>query len=183
MMHHGFRSIEARRARKQKYRLHQTTSHSSLLDARQGDVTRKLNQALILVDWLNFNFVDEERSDIMVMVIKFNIVTSSSFSVKWKCEDINKALLESKTPFLSAYNHFVVGFHRVYRYYIHDIYITMSFFTKIRTKSSSRNYTTNINVGQRWRTYMRKSMDVNEASADVGHRSRVVRFSSFSYRT
>ena len=47
MEHHGFRSREARCARKQKYRLRQTTSHSSLLVARQGDVSRKLNQAKI----------------------------------------------------------------------------------------------------------------------------------------
>ena len=64
MMHHGFRSKEARHARKQKYRLRQTTSHSSLLAARQGDVSRKLNQGFLLVDSFNFNFVDEERSDI-----------------------------------------------------------------------------------------------------------------------
>ena len=43
----GFRSKEARRARKQKYRLHQTILHSSLLVAHQGDVSRKLNQAKI----------------------------------------------------------------------------------------------------------------------------------------
>ena len=65
MMHHCFRSKEVRRARKQKYRLRQTTSHSSLLVARQGDVSRKLSQALLLVDSSNFNFVDEERSDII----------------------------------------------------------------------------------------------------------------------
>ena len=64
MMHHGFRSNEVRCARKQKYRLRQTTSHSSLLVAHQGDVSRKLNQAFLLVDSFNFNFVDEERSDI-----------------------------------------------------------------------------------------------------------------------
>ena len=44
---HSFRSKEARRAGKQKYRLRQTTSHSSLLVDRQGDVSRKLNQAKI----------------------------------------------------------------------------------------------------------------------------------------
>ena len=44
----------------QKYRLRQTTSHSSLLVARQGDVSRKLNQAFLLVDSFNFNFDDEE---------------------------------------------------------------------------------------------------------------------------
>ena len=62
MMHYGFRSKEARRARKQRYRSRQT-SHSSLLVARQGDVSRKLNQAFLLVDSFNFNFVDKERSD------------------------------------------------------------------------------------------------------------------------
>ena len=64
MMHHGFSSKEA--ARKQRYRLRQTTSHSSLLVARQGDVSRKLHQAFLLVDSFNFNFFDEERSDIYV---------------------------------------------------------------------------------------------------------------------
>ena len=63
MMHHGFRSKEASRAIKQKCRLRQT-SHSSLLVAHQGDVSRKLNQAFLMVDSFNFNFVDEERSDI-----------------------------------------------------------------------------------------------------------------------
>ena len=66
MMHHGIRSKEARRARKQRYQLRQTTSHYSLLVARQGDVSRKLNQAFLLVDSFNFNFVDEERSDIYI---------------------------------------------------------------------------------------------------------------------
>ena len=64
MMHHGFRSEEARRARKQRYRLRQTTSHSSLVVARDGDVSRKLNQAFLLVDSFNFYFVEDERSDI-----------------------------------------------------------------------------------------------------------------------
>ena len=47
MVLHGFRSKEARRARKKKYRSRQTSSHSSLLVARQSDVPRKLNQAKI----------------------------------------------------------------------------------------------------------------------------------------
>ena len=64
MMHHGLRSKEARRARKKKYRLRQTISHSSLLVARQGDVSCKLNQAFLLVDSFNFYFAYDERSDI-----------------------------------------------------------------------------------------------------------------------
>ena len=64
MMHRGVISKAARRARKKKYRLRLTTSHSSLLIARQGDISRKLNQAFLLVDSFNFNFVDEERSDV-----------------------------------------------------------------------------------------------------------------------
>ena len=64
MVHYGFRSKEAKRAIKQKYLLRQTTSHSSLLLARHGDVTVKRNQAFLLADSFNFNFVDEERSDI-----------------------------------------------------------------------------------------------------------------------
>ena len=55
---------------RKKYRLCQT-SHSSLLVARQGDVFRKLYQAFLLVDSFNFNFVDEERSDIYVTVTCF----------------------------------------------------------------------------------------------------------------
>ena len=66
MMHQGFGSKEARRAVKQKYRLRQTTSHSSLLDARHGDISRKLNQVFLLVDSFNYNFIDEERTDIYV---------------------------------------------------------------------------------------------------------------------
>ena len=56
--------VEARRAIKQKYRLRQTTSHPSLLTARQGDISGKLNQAFLLVDSFNFNYVDEERSEL-----------------------------------------------------------------------------------------------------------------------
>ena len=66
MVHHGFRSQEARRARKQKYRLRQT-SHSSLLVTRQGHISRKLNQAFLLVDSFNFNFfIVDERWDIYI---------------------------------------------------------------------------------------------------------------------
>ena len=64
MVHHGFRSKEARRARKQKYRLRQTKSLSSLLVARQGDVFRKLNQAFLLVHSFNFNSDEDELADI-----------------------------------------------------------------------------------------------------------------------
>ena len=53
MMYHDFRG-EA--CKKTKYRIRQTTSHSSLLVARQGDVFRKLNQAFLLVDSLSSNF-------------------------------------------------------------------------------------------------------------------------------
>ena len=73
MMHHGIRSIEARRARRQKYRSRQTTSHSSLLVARQVDVYRKLNQAFLLVDSFYLNFVDEEPSDIYTRMYCLNI--------------------------------------------------------------------------------------------------------------
>ena len=47
VVHHDLRSKEARSARKQTNRLRQATSHSSLLVARQCNVSRKLNQALI----------------------------------------------------------------------------------------------------------------------------------------
>ena len=75
MMHHVFRNKEARRERKQKYQLRQAISHSSLLVARQGDVSRKLNQAFLLVDSFNFNFVDVERSDICLR-LKWSIYIS-----------------------------------------------------------------------------------------------------------
>ena len=58
MAHHGSKSKEARRARKHKYQIRQTTSHSSLLAACQGDAPRKHKQAFLLVDWFNFNLVD-----------------------------------------------------------------------------------------------------------------------------
>ena len=82
MVHHGFRSKEARRARKQKYRLHQATSHSSLLVARQDDVSRKLNQAFLVVDSFNFNFVDEERSDIFAKIDRLEAEISHKQAVR-----------------------------------------------------------------------------------------------------
>ena len=45
-----------------KYRLRQTTSRSSLLVAHQGDVSRKLNQAFLLVDSFNFNSLNWTHS-------------------------------------------------------------------------------------------------------------------------
>ena len=66
MMYHGLGCKAVRRARKQKHPLRQTTSHSSLLLARQGDVSRKLNQAFLLVESFNFNFVVKELSDIRI---------------------------------------------------------------------------------------------------------------------
>ena len=63
MVHNGFRSEEARRARKQKYRSRQTASHSSLMVARLGDVSRKLNQAKIVT--MNCRTL---RSDVRVKV-------------------------------------------------------------------------------------------------------------------
>ena len=42
---------------KTKYRLCQRTSHSSLLVALQGDVSHKLNQALLLVYSFDSNFL------------------------------------------------------------------------------------------------------------------------------
>ena len=99
MVHHGFRSNQARRAIKQKYRLRQTTSHSSLLVARQGDVSRKLNQAFPLVDSFNFNFVDEERSDILCNIYLFNFFNHIS-----------------KYCFLIAYSHVSIQLFFMYDY-------------------------------------------------------------------
>ena len=47
-----------------KILLRQTSSHSALLVARRGDVSRKLSQAFLLVFSFNFNFVVDERSNI-----------------------------------------------------------------------------------------------------------------------
>ena len=66
VMHHGFRSIEASRSRRQKYRFCQTPSHSLVLVASQCYVFRKLHQAFLLVDSFKFNFVDEGRSDVLL---------------------------------------------------------------------------------------------------------------------
>ena len=87
MVHHGFRSKEARRAGNKKHRLRQTTSHSSLLVAGHDDVSRKLNQAFLLVDSFNFNFVDEEGSDIYPLqaMLKRHKVNQDKMS----CEPIN----------------------------------------------------------------------------------------------
>ena len=43
--------------------LRQTTSHSSLLVAHQGDLSRILCHAFLLVDSFNINIVDDDRSD------------------------------------------------------------------------------------------------------------------------
>ena len=59
-----FQKLRVDACKKTKYRLRQTASHSSLLVDRQGDVSRKLNQAFLLVDSFSLNFADEERSDI-----------------------------------------------------------------------------------------------------------------------
>ena len=67
MVHHGYRSKEARRARRQIYRLRQTTSHTSLLVADQGDVSRKLN---LLVD--KFNTQGDVSRKLNLLVDKFN---------------------------------------------------------------------------------------------------------------
>ena len=53
----------------------------SLLVARQGDVSRKLNQAFLLVDSFNFNFVDDERSNIYIGTI--NRLTSKVSITEW----------------------------------------------------------------------------------------------------
>ena len=87
MVHRGFRSKEASSVRKQKYRLHQTTSHSSLLLARQGDVSRKLNQAFLLVDPFSFYFVDEERSYVTGMC-HTNVLLSRDLTIREKPADV-----------------------------------------------------------------------------------------------
>ena len=66
LVDHGFRSKEV--CKKTKFLLHQTSSHSSLLVACQSDVSRKLNQAFLLVDPFYSNFF-EECSNIIIMVI------------------------------------------------------------------------------------------------------------------
>ena len=80
IMHHCFTSKEARRARKQRYRLRKTTSHSSLLVARQGDVSHKLNHVFLLVDSFNFNFVDE---NVQIYTSLFTCLCSKYFIDVW----------------------------------------------------------------------------------------------------
>ena len=58
-LYHGAPWCQKKRGetcKKAKYKLLQATSHSSLLVACQGDVSRKLNQPFLLVDLFNFNF-------------------------------------------------------------------------------------------------------------------------------
>ena len=54
----------------------------SMLVARQGDVSRKLNQAFLLVDSFNFNFVDDDGSDICNNLIFMAIIHSFFEDVK-----------------------------------------------------------------------------------------------------
>ena len=88
-MHLGLTSKEARRARKQIYRLRQTTSHSSLLVARQGDVSRKLNHVLfwltrstsILLMMNDQIYIPREMS-IIVSILRGKCVKKRIYSMK-----------------------------------------------------------------------------------------------------
>ena len=48
--------VKRQGVQKTKYELPQATSHSSLLDARQGDVSGKHNQEFLLVDSFSSSF-------------------------------------------------------------------------------------------------------------------------------
>ena len=98
MMHHGLRSKEARRARKQKYRLRQTTSHSSLLVAREGDVSRKHNHAIFLVD--SFTYVDEERSDIYIYI--YTCIISRRSIAPQHIKYYSKSLFVVQSPYFGS---------------------------------------------------------------------------------
>ena len=79
MVHLGFVGKEVRRAR-QKYQSRQTASHSSLLVARQGDASRKLNQASLLVDTSYSNFYSCRTFKYIIYVV-IGYQTCSFFSI------------------------------------------------------------------------------------------------------
>ena len=51
------------------------------MSARQGDVSRNLNQAFLLVDSFNFNYVDEERSDIYSIDAFFSLDVAFLYNI------------------------------------------------------------------------------------------------------
>ena len=63
----------------------------SLLVARQGDVSRKLNLALLMVASLNHNFVDEERFDMHSLRDPQQLVVSAA-SIPEACMILAKTL-------------------------------------------------------------------------------------------
>ena len=64
MMHHCFRSKDVRK-KESKNIVYVKQHHTpQKLVASQDDVSRKLSEAFLLVDSFNFNFVDDEHSDI-----------------------------------------------------------------------------------------------------------------------
>ena len=58
-------------------RVNMSSPYTRLLVARQGDVSRKLNHVCLLVDSFNFNFVDEEHTNICNTLSAFGSVDSS----------------------------------------------------------------------------------------------------------
>ena len=62
--------------------------------ACQGDVSCKLNQAFLFVDSFNFNFVDEERSDIYIEDIKncLNVMCNKIYDLSRSKNEISQIL-------------------------------------------------------------------------------------------
>ena len=100
MVRHGSRYKEARRARKRKNKLRKTTSHSSLLVVRHGDVCRNVNQSRIAT--MNCHTLS---SDVRVKKLQL-LLSDRSFDVHAVQEhrstslDVHKSLLFPRWQYL-----------------------------------------------------------------------------------
>ena len=61
-------SEEKRRGLQESKSMDYAKQHHTPPQVLQGDVSRELSQAFLLVDSINFNFVDEERSDLTTCI-------------------------------------------------------------------------------------------------------------------
>ena len=100
MVNHSFRSKEARRARKEKYRLRQATSHSSLLVASQGDVSRKLYQAQITTSNSRTLSSDVRVKELQQLASDMSIDVLAVQEHKRTSLDVHKSLLLPGWQFL-----------------------------------------------------------------------------------
>ena len=100
MVHHGFRSKEVRRTRKQEYRSRETTSHSSLLVARQSDVPRKLNQAKIATMNCRTLSSDVRVKELQQLASDMSIDVLAVQELKCTPLDVQKSLLLPGWQFL-----------------------------------------------------------------------------------